>query len=877
MKQAPLWARIFLAASVPLSRREDVLGDLNEVHDSRRARLRPWAAWLASSWDALRVAAAFAICRCGEWRDQMKQWIVWPEVKLGMRLVRKQPLMATAVILALAAGIAIASIGFTLREGVLTSELPFQNGDRFVMLTVFQEPGGRRARLDLDRYHLLREEATTLEHLGALRGAQPNILHPSGEVEPVQGAFVTPSSFRFLPFAPLLGRTLVAEDGQPGAAAVALIRQSLWERRYERDPQVIGSSLNVSGVDRTIVGVMPDEFEFPTSGEIWIPLEEHYLGGSGPSDAPPVRVFGLLKPDVPLATAQQQMSALSARAAEQRHEEAEVRLKLDYFPQAFVTGRFDLVVTVLVSVLVLVLLVIASNVANLILARSSSRSCELAIRTALGAERSRLVGQIFVEVAILGAIAAVIGLAAAYAVLERVGGSVDEIPFWISLTPNAKTLAFVTVITLLASAVGGILPALKATRRDPAVTLQSNRPAGGPIGLGRMGAVMIVVEMALSVALLSGAAVMARALAGHLNQDFGLPANRVLTAQVYVSPPQDGDGSLAALKLSVVEAARKIPGVAWAGAASHLPRQDPRSQPVVVEPLDGQLEQAAMQAPIAAVGPGFFEALGVAAGSGRLLSEADLAEGAAPVAIVNQPFVEKFLAGRNPIGRRLRATQTGPLEESTQWREIIGVVPDLGLSAADEASAAGYYIPWSLRQNSYFHLALYAQGDPSALSMPLRQAILEVDPTARLTRVMPLEQVGEEERMFFSVMGSSLIAIGAMALLLSLMGIYAIMSFSVQARTREIGIRMALGAAYRQILWPVVGRSSLYLVLGAVLGTALGAVLMQAKGIFVSRLPTGEPWVFPVVIMLMATAGLLACWTPARRALTIRPAEALRQ
>jgi len=807
----------------------------------------------------------------------MTNWMSWSEVRLGLRWMRKQPVMAATAVLALAVGIALATTGIGVLEAMVFAELPVAGGERFVRVRAYAEPGGRTA-LDLERYRLFRERAEAFEHFGAIGAERVNLIDASGGIEPVRAALVTPGTFRAVPGVPLLGRTLLPADGAPGAAPVALVRESLWRRRFDGDPGVLGRAVDVAGVEHIVVGVMPDGYEFPAAGELWLPLDDRHLGGSEDGPRAGLEVFGVLRPGVTPATAREQVEALSGRLAAERAEAAdpEVRVAVVHYTEP--PEGLDLMFTVLVSVLVAVLIIIAANVANLVAARTAARSCELAVRAALGARRARLIGQLSAEVALLGALAAVLGLAASRAALDWLGAQLgSEMPYWIRFDPGAATVAFVVAVTVLAVVVAGVLPALRATRRDPAAGLRAMGAGGGARGLGRLGTAMVVTELALSVALLSGSLVMARGFVNATRGDLDLPNGEVLTAWIN-EPDRAHDGG--AMKAAIVEALRVLPGVAAAGAASHLPGADPPARLTELAPEPGEAPAAPLPAPVAAVGPGLFEALGAQAISGRLFRDEDFAAGARAVAVVNQPFVEESLGGRNPIGRRLRAVDpAAPGAEAEggppRWREIVGVVPDLGLSTADPASAAGWYEPLD-GGRPYYYLAVRAGGDPMSLSAPLQRAIAGIDPEIDARRVVLLEQVGWEDRAFMSGFGSALSAIGVLALLLSLAGIYAMLSFAVTRRTREIGIRVALGATGRQVLRSVVGATGLHLLAGAALGAALALALMRAKAMLVTRLPAAEPWVLPAVLAVLLAAGVLASWVPARRALAVRPTEALR-
>ncbi len=814
-------------------------------------------------------------------RPTITSWMSASELRLGLRWIAKQPVMAATAVLALAAGIGLAATGAAVLEATVFSELPFDGAERFVRLRAYAEPGGR-VDLDLERYHRLVEDADSFELIGAVGARRVNLRHPSGAVEPERAALVTAGAFRAVPGVPVLGRTLTATDGAAGAPPVVLLRESLWRRRFAGDPGVVGAAVEVAGVDRTVVGVLPDGYEFPAGGELWIPLDDQYLGGSAadpePGPRPGLEVFAVLRAGVSREVAQAEIDALVEPAAGGGAAEPEVRVRV--VPYTEPPEGWNLMITTLVGVLVLVLLVIAANVANLISARTAARTSELAVRTALGASRARLIGQLTAETALLGALAAALGLAGSSAALSWLDANLGaEMPFWIDFTPGGATAATVVALALLATLVAGVLPALAATRRDPAGRLRAATAGGG--GVGRLGTAMVVVEMALSVALLSGALVMARGFALSTGDGLELPRGEVLTARI--NEPTPGEPPP---RLEILRAMAALPGVAAAGAASHLPRVDPpvRRAELAPEPGEGADARAGeAAAPMAYADPGYFATLGAEALAGRLFRETDLAPGAPPVAVVNQPFIDRFLGGRNPLGRRLRLADPGGEEGEAAgpepWREIVGVVPDLGLSVADPSMAAGWYAPLDDRvaaSRGGWYLAVRTAGDPLALAGPLRRALADLDPELDVYRLVPLERVGWEDRAFMTGFGTALSGLGAMALLLSLAGIYAMLSYAVTRRTREIGVRVALGATGAQVLRSVVGGTGLRLAAGAALGAVLALALIRAKAMLVTRLPGGEPWILPAVLGLLLAAGLAASWVPARRALAIRPSDALR-
>ena len=778
------------------------------------------------------------------------------EVRLALRLIVKQPILSTTIILALAVGICLATMGFTLRDEVVNSTLPYQAGDRFIRINILTRES-RRLDPAVEVYHAFRDRASTLQHVGAVSGRPFTVTHESGEVESITGALITPRSMSWVEAAPVIGRNLIPADGEPGAEPVVVIRDSLWRRRFSGNAGIVGQSLVVGDRPHTIVGVLPDTFQFNNSGELWMPFDELTLGGSARG------VFAVLRAGETYETASAELDQILRSVPRSGLAAAEERILVRSFTGE--SAEAGVATSALAFVLVMVLMVVASNVATLIFARTWSRAAELAVRTALGAPRTRVVGQLFVEMLLLASIAAILGLAGAFGALRYLRNAFEGLPFWVTLQPNLRAIAFVLALTVLVSAVSGLLPALRVTRHDLRNTLQAGRGfAAG--GFGRVGAVLLVVEIALSIALLNGAVTMARAFTSYVDDIPAVPVNRVLTAHLgRIRAPEQRD--------EVVAAARALPGVVAAGAGQHLPRLYPPPRAVAVEPMPGEPVMAPQPAPGHAVGEGFLEAVGGRPVLGRLFVSDDFGTGAAPVAIVNEPFVAKLLGGRNPIGRRIRIDDRRAGVDIQPWREIVGVVPDLGLSVGDPALTAGFYTP--VRDEMLWYLAVRTSGDPLMQAAPLRAAVAKVNPDLQLQEVRTLEEAGYEERVFLSAVATALTAMGGMSLALSIVGIYALLSFMVTRRTREIGIRIALGAHSWQVLRSITAGAAIYLAIGGLLGTVLGVLFAQTRAVILISIPAPGFWMPATIFLTLAIAGLTACWLPARRALSIRPSEAL--
>ena len=779
------------------------------------------------------------------------------EIRLALRLIVKQPVLSSTIVLALATGVCLATVGFTLREAVLNSSLPFANGDRFVRL-VMHSDAEDNVELDLDGYHAIRDTSNTFLHLGAEGGAEFALENPDGTVEPMSVGLITPRSFQFLPAVPMLGRALTAADGEPGAEPVVVLRESVWRRRFGGSPSILGQSIQLSGLTRTVVGVLPDTFKFPTGGEIWVPLDEATLAGRATS----LTVFGILRDGLTIRGATAELSAYSRPEQPRRPGTA---ISVRALP---LTGDDDIINTVmfgLVAVLVLALLVVASNIASLVFARTWSRSSELAVRTAIGAGRARVVGQLFAEVAILCAIASVLGLALAQASLGFLAGMMTNIPFWMTFEPTLKTMAFVVALSFVISVVSGLLPALQVTRANLIGALHAQWRGVTPTGFASVGRVL-VLEVALSVALLNGALVTARAYSSYREDIPALPKGQVLTARLSGEQSKDA-------RDRVLASMRALPGVVSAGAASHLPRQQPIAGPIEIESIDGRSPSMTIQSPALRVSEGFLETIGGRPLTGRVFTANDYLAGAAPVAIVNQPFVNSRFAGRSPVGRRIKLL-SGDGGEPATWREVIGVVPDLGFSPGDRTNAEGVYVPLPNQTPGIF-VAIRSAGHPGTTAGPLRKVVAEISPATDVRSIGLLEDAGRDQTSFLSGMTSAMTALGMMALGMSAVSIHALLSFMVTRRTREIGIRVALGARRSQVLATVAGRTCMLMGLGAAIGTLAGVYLAGFQSIILVNMPDAGVLTPSIVIGTLAAASIAAAWLPTERALRIRPSEAL--
>jgi putative ABC transport system permease protein len=675
---------------------------------------------------------------------------------------------------------------------------------------------------------------------------------------------------------------------------------------------------------------MPKGFAFPVSQSFWVPLRLD-ASGYAPREGPTLRVFARLAPGVSLGEAQAELTAVGRRAAIDFHETHE-QLRPQIMPYAKsvvnVTGWRSVGVMSVNLPLLMLLALICGNVALLMFARAATRESEIVVRTALGAGRGRIVMQLFAEALVLGGVAAVVGLVAAGAGLRWVLGVVEaeflhgaRLPFWFLPRLSPMTLAYAALLTIVAAAVAGIGPALKVTRAIGARLKQTTAGSGG-LRFGGVWTVVIVAQVAVTVAFPAVAFYVRRDAVQIENVDVGFPTSQYLSARLEMDrEPASGAltdttraGFAARFRATYQELERQVaaePNVRRVAFADRLPLMYHPHRLIAVDPGGAAPLRpewpAGYRVSSASVAPGYFDALDapVLAGRGFGLSDTPdhIEEPGAPdarggVVIVNQSFVRLVLGGRNPIGRRIQYVELEewdaprpPSAKPGPWYEIVGVVRDLGMAvgsdggspntsepdsqgAGDDPKVAGIYHPVAPGGVYPAHMGVHVSGDPAAFAPRLRAIATAIDPTLRLYDVQPLSDVTASELQFLSFWFRLLLGVAALALVLSLAGIYAVMSFTVSRRTREIGIRIALGADRQRVVTAIFRRPIIQVALGVVAGA--GIVAFMTNGV-TGAMSGREIMLVVAYAAAMMVVCLVACVVPTRRAFRIEPTVALRE
>jgi len=803
----------------------------------------------------------------------------WLDFKVGGRMLARYPGLTLVGTIAIAVAIALGSLYFEALNKWQNPKLPIANADRVVSIRNWDvnalAPEGR----SLHDFAIWREQVKTIDHLGAAITFVRNLSTADGRIEPVRGVEITANAFGLHGTRPLLGRVLTDQDAQPSEPPVVVISHTLWKTRFDSDPAVLGRTVKLGSTSATIVGVMPEGFGFPVNERIWTPLR---TDGSliAPRTGPSVSIFGRLAPGASIEDARTEMGVIGSRVAlssPETHKHLMPRVT-QYAKPLAESGQMLMIRNVLYvvnGIFLMLLTVISANVATLVFARTATRGWEITVRTALGASRGRIISQLFIEALVLAGGAAILGLIIAKLSL-RFGLSMligtDALPYWINDSLSLTTVLYTGLLTLIGAAIVGILPALRVTRINVQDALRSESAASSGLKFGGFWTTVIVVQIAITVAFLPLAAGGVFESNRFRQRAEGIGADRYLSASVDVDREQYGIDSAAfaaRARLRFDELERRLlaePGVERVAFADRLPVQDQFKYQIEVDTTTGGPTTGLRRSTLVQVSGGFFAAFGTSLVSGREFTARDFESGR--VLLVNQSFVRNVFGARNPIGQRIRVL--GGEDNSVaikDWYEVVGVVKDFGWQLQEPAEQSAMYRPRLPTAGARTAIAVRVR-NPEAFGPRLRTIAAEVDPTIRLTDVQPLAQIGGGEAKANWALTSVAWLISFIVLLLSATGIHSLMSFTVTRRTREIGIRAALGASQSRIVAGIFSRAFLQIGAGVVVGSGLAALL----GIGSLR----EVLILLGADAVMLVVGLTACAVPLRRALSIDPTEALR-
>jgi putative ABC transport system permease protein len=825
----------------------------------------------------------------------------WLDVKLGLRMLRKYPGLSLVSVIGMSVAIAIGAGYYGAIGAMIDPTLPLDEGDRIVSVqNADRKDAGDAMLQSAHDFVAWRNELKSIRDLSAFRTQSRNVIVEGKGAEPADVAEMTAAGFRVARVAPVLGRPILEEDEQEGAPPVVLIAYEEWQNRFDADPAILGRTIKLGSELHTVVGVMPADFRFPRHHRFWVPLRLNvnaYPRGNGPV----IRMFGRLADGVSLEQAQAELSTIGQRNAlayPQTHEHLRPMVSPYTHPFMNIGGPAQaLAFRTLQLSIGLLLVVVALNVAVLVYARTSTRAGEIAMRSALGASRKRVITQLFAEAFVLSVISAVIGLALGAVGLRIVKNFNDSptgdytMPFWVDIGLSPSVIVFVAGLAILAGLIIGVLPGLQVTSRLQAGLQQLTSRAKSK-QLGRTWTALIVIQVAIAVAILPFAMYVAGKSVMVSSKKSQIPGEQILRAQLVMRPEGApsavvNDAAKSAVNARFMdrttELLRRIeaePGIAGAAFVTSFPGEGYSYHIEVDGEAPKQITSSAYESGAKSIGiaPDLFTVLDVPIVAGRAFVEADAVEGST-AAIVDRAFVEQILGGGGAIGRRIRIIEPAKFGETPKpgpWLEIVGMVPDFLVPSEWGPPDPILYRPLSLTDvtDGYLNLAVRTRSGPAdAFARRLTDLSAAVDPTLQVRDLNTAAAYERSDRQFLLFLATGIAAITASVLLLSATGIYAMMSFTVAGRRREIGIRTALGADRRRVLSGVFARAGAQLGAGVLAGLILAAAVNQVAG---SKEFGNSLLMIPLVALVMISVGLLSALGPARRVLNVQPTEALR-
>jgi putative ABC transport system permease protein len=797
---------------------------------------------------------------------------IFQDLRYGVRMLAKSPGFTIVAVIALALGIGANTAIFSVVNTVLLRPLPYSDSDKLMTLRSYHIPKHPDFSVSPGDFLEWQKQNTVFEGMGAYRTSSYNLIG-TGEPERLRAGRISAGLITMLGVNPAKGRDFLPEEDQDGRGKVAIISHGLWQRRFGRDPDILGQSLTLSGNSFTIIAVMPPAFKFPDANvDLWTPIafdaDEQQSHG-----AHYISVIARLKPGVTVSQAQSEMDAIAGRMREQFADSnsgwyARVTPLLDY-----AVRKIKPLLIVLQIAVIFVLLIACANVANLLLGRAAARQKEIAIRTAMGAGRWRIIRQLLTESVLLAILGGGVGLIlAVWGIDALLALAPEDLPRVEDVTIDRYALLFTFGVTILTGVVFGLAPALQASKLNLNETLKdAGRGSTGGVHRQRVRNVLVIAEVALALVLLVGGGLMMRSFIRLLEVNPGFNPKNVLT--VNISLPQkkysEGEQQNAFLK-QLVENVAALPGAQSVGATDVLPIVNDFVLGFVIEGRAGMQNADLPTTNYYGVTPDYFKAMGIPLLRGRVFTEHDT-KNSTRVVVINETMAQRYFPDEDPIGKRIHVTM-GP----ETWREIVGIVGDVKQHGLDQATPPQSYEPFAQEPSSFITLVVRSDSDPTKLSAAIRSQVLALDKEQPVYGITRLEQTlaNSVAQQRFSMLLLGIFA--TVALVLAAVGLYGVMAYSVTQRTHELGIRMALGASSRDVLGLVVGHALALTLIGVGIGLTAAFFLTRLMESLLFAVSATDPVTFAAISAMLTGVSLLASYIPARRAMKVDPMIALR-
>ena len=806
-------------------------------------------------------------------------------------MILAQRWFSAAVVVTLALGIGLNTMVFTLVNAVLLKPVGVPGGSRLVAVDNFildtpgqaVAEGQNRRRLSLPE---LRDYQAQVKTIAPLEGADDDEGVLSERGTPPQAyhlEYATTGIFAMLHVRPVLGRDFVPGDGLAGAAPVVMLSYGLWQDRYNGNAGVIGRAVHVNEKPATIIGVMPKDFRFPSGTDLWMALTP--TADFEKRDNRRIQAFGMLRAGSSLDEANAELKAVALRLAMQYPDtNKKMTAGAESFHEHYNGGSIRIVFLLMMAAVGFVLLIACANVANMMLSRALGRQREMSIRTALGASRWRVVRQLLLESVMLSCLGGLLGLALAAAGVHWFDLQTKNVgkPYWIDFTMNYTVFGYFAALCVVSGLVFGLAPALRSSSVQPNDVLKEGaRSIGGARG-GRLSAVLVVLQFALTLVLLTGAGIFVRSLLEHLDANRAVPAKQILAARIEF--PEERYKDAAAREHfydQLLPRLEAIPGVTHVALTSSLPGMGSGDRAIELEHA-APVESAANRprAAFVVASPGYMAAIHLSLLTGRDFDAMDGTAGR-KAAILTRGCAAHFWPHETAIGKRFRfydEDETTHKEKAGDWITVVGVTSDLAQELSDSAPKPLLFVPYRQEGSNGMSMVVESAAVESSADMtgPVRAAVAQMDGELPLRDIGMLNASLDHQQWYLHLFSKLFMGFALIALMMASVGLYAVIAYAVNSRTQEIGVRMALGANTRNILLMVMRRGLVQIGAGLVLGLAAALPVARVMAGLSIGLSTDNSVVFATVALVLCAVSLFACWLPARRAAALDPVKAIR-
>ncbi len=798
------------------------------------------------------------------------------DLRFALRMIGSHRWFSAAIVVTLALGIGLNTMVFTLGYAVLFKPVPIPGGERLVTISNRNLPQGiRDSGVSYPDFLEFRANTAFLEAIEASSGLGATLSEQGNPPQFYIMSLVTSGLFPMMGARPVMGRGFLPNDTKPGAEPVVVLGYGVWKDRYASTPNIVGRVVRVNSKPATIIGVMPEGFKFPSNHDLWMALSP--TPEMEDRTRRPLQVFGMLKPGIPMSRASAELQGVARRLSVQfPKENKDYEAVVQTFHERFNGGPIRIVFGLMLAAVSCVMLIVCANVGNMMLSRALVRRQEICIRVALGASRWRVIRQLLIESLLLSALGGAVGLGLSALGVHAFTLAVADVgkPYWIEFTMDYAVFGYFALICIGSSLLFGLAPAFRASRVDLNDALKDGTRSAGTHRGGRISAMLVMLQFALTVVLLTGAGVFLRGLQDRQRFNPTVPVDQILTARIQLPElAYAKDEARVRFFEQLLPRLEALPGVESVAIGSNLPGLGAGQRRIELEGAPLQDPARGPSASVVILSPGYLKTIRLPVLAGRDFNELDGTPGRQS-ALVTKEFADRHWPRKTATGNRFRFYVDN---KPGEWITAVGVTADLVQRPNEAASDPLLFLPY--RQDAYsgMNLLIRQARNPSGLVPAVRAAVQRLAQALPLFSVRTLTQAIERQTWFITVFGTIFLVFALIALLIASVGIYAVIAQATARRTQEIGVRMALGATSNNILQLILGRGlrQVILGLGIGLGTALPVVRVLTTNILV-RVSPYDPVVFAGVSLLLCGVGLFACWIPARRAASLNPVKAIR-